>query len=495
MNIKFTLISLMTTVGLSASAISVTSTSGNLSTVVGENIDATSLEISGEINAADLDFIAKKMTSLSTLDMSNAKIGAYSGAPILLGKTEYNANSLPAYSLAGTSIQSIILPKTLQIIEDGALSSTKITSISIPESVTSIGMGAFTNCDELATITIPSNVTSLGSYAFSGCDKLTSATLYVTYLGESTFEHCVALKSITAPSLLTIGDAAFNNCSALEEFNFANTLRAIGNNAFQNSGLKSIDFTNTSLLESIGAWAFAQCSNLTSAIMNDKITTIGEGAFFDNINLSTFNMPLACTVASEYVLKGNTSIDTTNMLNDNVSRIEKYALMGMNHLTTFTLPGALNYIGDNAFEGWTSLTKLNAENIVSEVPALGNTVWNGIDQSKVELVASQELLNQYPLYDQWCEFKISGVSSVEDIAIETSADVRAYFVGYDLVVEAGQEIAMVSIYDSSARQYGIETNGGSQVTINTSDWNCRLYIVKVILADGNATTIKIARNN
>lgn len=229
--------------------------------------------------------------------------------------------------------------------------------------------------------------------------------------------------------------------------------------------------------------------------MNDKITTIGEGAFFDNINLSTFNMPLACTVASEYVLKGNTSIDTTNMLNDNVSRIEKYALMGMNHLTTFTLPGALNYIGDNAFEGWTSLTKLNAENIVSEVPALGNTVWNGIDQSKVELIASQELLNQYPLYDQWCEFKISGVSSVEDIAIETSDDVRAYFVGYDLVVEAGQEIAMVSIYDSSARQYGIETNGGNQVTINTSDWNCRLYIVKVILADGNATTIKIARNN
>ena len=74
MNIKLTLISLMTLVGLCASAINVTSTPGNLASIVAENIDETTLVISGEINAADIEFIANKMTSLTTLDLSEASM-------------------------------------------------------------------------------------------------------------------------------------------------------------------------------------------------------------------------------------------------------------------------------------------------------------------------------------------------------------------------------------------------------------------------------------
>ena len=129
MNIKLTLTLLAASIGLCASAITATSTPGKLSEVVGENINVTSLAVSGEMNAADFEFIAEKMTSLTTLDLTDATIVAYSGNPILLGRTDYPANTIPAYALAGTPIQAISFPKNLQIIDEGAFSSSKLATI------------------------------------------------------------------------------------------------------------------------------------------------------------------------------------------------------------------------------------------------------------------------------------------------------------------------------------------------------------------------------
>lgn len=496
MNIKLSLVSLMASISLCASAISVTSTPGNLSSIVGENTGETSLIIYGEINAADFEFIAEKMTSLTSLDLSGASIVAYSGNPILLGKTDYVANSIPAYALAGTKIESITLPNSLTIIDEGAFSASKIKSINIPASVTTIGTGAFSNCDELTFVTIPATVSSLGSHAFINCDKLTTINLGINTINASTFARCSSLKTVTATTLIEIGENAFSGCSALEEFSFASSLKTIGKSAFQASGLKSIDFSASEALDSIGAWAFAQCKSLTTATMNDKTSKIGEGAFFDDAALVSFNMPLACTVAPSYIFKGNTSIDTTNVLNHNITSIGDYALMDWNHVTTFTLPNSLQYIGSNAFEGWTSLAQLNAEGIEYEVPELGENVWNGVEQANVTLNVTKDLANEFRAADQWKEFTINEVSSVEDIlAEEATCRVVAYFVGYDLIVKADSEIAEVSIFDSSARQFIIETANSNEMTINTSDWDCRFYIVKVNLADGSIATIKIARGN
>ena len=82
MNIKLSFVALMASMSLCASAITVTSTPGNLSSAVGDNIGEASLVVSGEINAADFEFIAEKMTSLTSLDLSGVSIVAYSGNPI-----------------------------------------------------------------------------------------------------------------------------------------------------------------------------------------------------------------------------------------------------------------------------------------------------------------------------------------------------------------------------------------------------------------------------
>lgn len=496
MNIKLTLISLMTLVGLCASAINVTSTPGNLASIVAENVDETTLVISGEINAADIEFIANKMTSLTTLDLSEATIVAYSGSSILLGGTEYNSNTIPAYALAGSSINAIILPQNLQTIDEGALSSTKIKSINIPATVTKIGVGAFANCDELISINIPATVAILGSHAFSDCDNLNIVELGIQQLNASTFARCKSLNNVTATSLISIGESAFSNCTALESINFPSSLTTIGASAFQGSGLKTIDFANTSSLDSIGAWAFAQCKSLTTAIMNNNTSKIGEGAFFEDTSLVTFNMPLACTTLPNYIFKGNNNMDTTYAINHNVTNIGAYALMDWIHVTSFTLPNSLEYIGDNAFEGWTSLKQLNAEGIINEVPELGENVWNEVSQDSVYLNVAADMAEAFLAADQWKNFKINGVSSVENI-IDNDVESRifAYFDGFDLVIKSYCDICQVNLYDSSARQYATKRPNNNTIVINTSDWNSRFYIVKALLADGTIAVIKVARQN
>jgi len=118
-----------------------------------------------------------------------------------------------------------------------------LTSVEIPNSVTSIGGNAFSGCSGLTSVTIGNGVTSIGSYAFYECSGLTSVTIgnSVTSIGGSAFSRCSKLTSVTIPNSVTsIGDWAFSGCS----------------------GLTSVKIPNS--VTSIGDWAFSGCSGLTS---------------------------------------------------------------------------------------------------------------------------------------------------------------------------------------------------------------------------------------
>ena len=109
------------------------------------------------------------------------------------------------------------------LIVDGVLNSfapAGLTTYSIPNSVTTIGGYAFSDCSALKSVTIPDSVTTIGYYAFCNCDALTSVTIpdSVTTIGSSAFYGCDALTSITIPdSVTTIGGSAFYSCRALKE--------------------------------------------------------------------------------------------------------------------------------------------------------------------------------------------------------------------------------------------------------------------------------------
>ncbi len=166
-------------------------------------------------------------------------------------------------------------------IGNGAFRGARLTSITIPESVTSIGQGAFQGCSDLTSITIPNSVTSIGSGAFLDCSALTFVSIpnSVTSIEDYFFYRCSALASVTIPnSVMSIGEYAFWDCSSLTTVTIPNFVTSIGEYAFCGcSGLTTMCLPNS--VTSIGEGAFFGCKALTSITISNSLTSIGENAF------------------------------------------------------------------------------------------------------------------------------------------------------------------------------------------------------------------------
>lgn len=167
------------------------------------------------------------------------------------------------------NLKSIIIPDSVTSIGDGAFAlCSSLTSITIPNSVTSIGFGAFVCCSSLTSIDIPDSVTSMGEGAFTGCSSLTSVAIQegVTSISYCAFESCTSLTNVTIPNSVTsIGWGAFENCSSLTSINIPDSVT------------------------SIGSYAFGGCTNLTSVTIHNGVTSISDEAFYNCSKLTSIN--------------------------------------------------------------------------------------------------------------------------------------------------------------------------------------------------------------
>ena len=171
------------------------------------------------------------------------------------------------------------------------------TSYVIPDCVTSIGDSAFECCSSLASITIPDSVTSIGDGAFSWCESLTDITIpdSVTGIGDRAFWGCKSLKSITIPDSVTrIGDSAFEYCSSLSSITIPDSVTRIGNSAFWGCSLLT-SITIPDNVTSIGDSAFCGCKSLWSIVIPDSVTSIGDRAFRECSSLTSINIPSSVT--------------------------------------------------------------------------------------------------------------------------------------------------------------------------------------------------------
>jgi len=163
-----------------------------------------------------------------------------------------------------------------------------LTSIQIPNSVTTIDGCAFQNCKGLTSITIPNSVITIGGSAFYGCSGLTSISIpeNITSIEGDTFYECSGLTSITIPEGVTdIGSMAFYKCTGLTSIDIPNSVTTMdGVYVFYGcSSLTSIKLPNN--ISKIGGYSFSGCTNLTSITIPNSVTQIGTEAFKGCSNL------------------------------------------------------------------------------------------------------------------------------------------------------------------------------------------------------------------
>ena len=345
----------------------------------------TSIKIPESVTSiGDLAFYdCSGLTSLILEDGEKGlSLGSYvfKNCPIATGHLGRNIETESPFSRK-ESLTSLTIGNSVTSIGASAFfDCSGVTSIEIPESITSIGASAFCGCSGLTSLNIPGSVTSIGHNAFTGCSRLTSIKIpeSVTSIGSGTFSDCSQLTSVEIPGSVTdIGAIAFLRCSGLISINIPGSVTSIGNYAFSGcSGLISIKIPGS--VTSIDKEAFQDCYQLTSLIFEDgeQDLSLGYHVFYN------------CPLRTIYL--GRNLIGHSSPFNRN------------SYLRTLTIGNSVTSIGDYTFEGCTNIKKIRSLNPTP--PVITSMVFDSVDKKTCQLVVTKGNLGYYLRAPVWKEF-------------------------------------------------------------------------------------------
>ena len=287
----------------------------------------------------------------------------------------------------------------------------QIQSVTIPESVTSIGKSAFEHCSNLDSLTIKGVATSIGAYAFASCTSLTSLSLVGSFqtigdyafsdcgmtsltidanitsigefafssnsltslsltgnvqkIGDYAFAYCTSLTSLSLTgNVQKIGDYAFDSCSSLNTVTLPKSLTSIGSHAFDScTSLDSIEIPGK--VTEIGDYAFTE-AGLTSATIDEGVQSTGKLMFYKCSNLKTVEFPKSLTAIGYGSFWGCSDLEYVT-IPDSVVSVEDFAFANCTSLQEITLPHGVETISKQDFAGCTSLSKVTLSDGVKTI--------------------------------------------------------------------------------------------------------------------------------
>ena len=366
---------------------------------------------------------------------------------------------------------------------------TGLTAVTIPNSVTSIGEGAFRDCTGLTSVTLPNSVTSIGGYAFSGCFGLTSVTIpnSITSIDNGTFCRCTGLTSLTIPNSVTsIGERAFYDCSGLTSVTIPNSVTSIGTQAFSGcSGLTSVTFNakNCTFLSRAGTLCsmFYMCSNLTSLTIGDNVTAIPPCAFGDCSGLTSVTIPNAATSISNKAFAGCSGLISIS-IPQKVESVGESAFEDCTGLTTVTIDGSEVLLVAETFVGCTNIKTVNALNTLPPIGA--DNTFELITYRDATLNVPKTAKDAYSKPACWRNFRHveeKDFGGVDDVTAD-EGDICVNVRDRQIEVSGADASEEVRVYDMA----GMEIYRGTDRTIALPTKG--VYIVKVA-----GRTFKVAR--
>ena len=268
----------------------------------------------------------------------------------------------------------------------------QIQSVTIPESVTSIGKSAFEHCSNLDSLTINGVATSMiGAYAFASCTSLTSLSLVGSFqtIGDSAFVNC-GMTSLTIDATITsiekyafssrfltslsltgnvqkIGDYAFANCTSLTSLSLTGNVQKIGDHAFDScSSLNTVTFPKSPT--SIGSYAFDSCTSLNSIEIPGTVTEIGDCAFYHCSGLTSVKIDEGVQSTGADMFNDCGQL-TTVTFPESLTTIADGSFASCSNLNHVKIPARVTCIGDSAFSNCTSLSEITLQDGVKTIGA------------------------------------------------------------------------------------------------------------------------------
>ena len=230
-------------------------------------------------------------------------------------------------------LESIVLPDSVTSIGMNAFSMSSVKRLHLGSGLKTLGQFALANCIELTAIDIPKGVTSLQRGALSRCIKLTDIRLPSTLksIGMDAFEGCGSLKKLEIPdSVNTIELYAFAFCTSLEEIHLSQNI--------------------TTLSDAL----FRDCDSLRTVDIPERVRTVGEDVFLSCDSLESITLPDAVKELSRSLFAACTNLREVHFAPDIVS-IGDMCFAGCESLTYISLPDTILSIGTSAFQACTQM--------------------------------------------------------------------------------------------------------------------------------------------